>query len=336
MLLFEGRFGGEVYRPVGMDWFTEGYWKINDKEDTAKQFLGMDQVYIPTDGTPPLNIGHADPVEHGTFHCMDPGAMSAHRACTLEYFKSTQFDYVIASIPDHVEAFEELIEKYQPKAKLIIQMGNNWNISQYEGKNVMASMKFDPKEVEDVNAIMYHQEFDRSIFYSTEAAPSRKIYSFVNCIKEMPQAWSDYQEMKEILEPQDFILNSFGGQCPDGNMNGPKDLAQAMWRSQMVFHVKPGGDGFGHIIHNAYACGRPVITRKSFYAGQLAENLMVSGTFIDIDDLGVEGAAQTVVAITEDPDILKEMGEKAANRFNQVVDYVEEAKDIREWLEQLN
>ena len=25
-LVFEERFGWELYRPIGMDWFIEGYW----------------------------------------------------------------------------------------------------------------------------------------------------------------------------------------------------------------------------------------------------------------------------------------------------------------------
>ena len=56
-LLFENRLGHRMYRPIGLEWFTEGFWKIaepyNNNIGTVKQFLEPGNT--PTDGTPPLN-----------------------------------------------------------------------------------------------------------------------------------------------------------------------------------------------------------------------------------------------------------------------------------------
>lgn len=331
ILLFHNRLGMDVYRPIGMEWFEEGYWGINDQKDTAEQFLSLDQAYVPGDGTPPLNkIGDQ---ENGIYTVVDPGGTTNHQACTLEYFKNNKFDFVVASIPAHIPMFEALIAKYQPEAKLIVQMGNMWPDKLFSGYNVLASVK---PRVLPANTMFYHQEFDLKIFSPSKAEPTRNIYSFVNVIKNMDIAWQDYKALKRILKSKGYKFKSFGGQCPDGNMNGPNDLAVKMREAELIFHVKPGGDGFGHIIHNAYAVGRPVITRKSHYHNQLAEELMVPGTFIDLDQHSIPDVANMIVRLTHSPDKLAEMGRLAAQRFDEVVDYVKEAKEIYGWLERLN
>lgn len=331
VLLFEDRLGMEVYRPIGLEWYEQGYWAINDQLDTAKQFLSLDQAYVPEDGTPPLNIAYHER-EPGVHLCADPGSSSFHRAITLEAFKNTEFDFVIASIPEHVVLYQELIRRFQPRAKLIVQMGNNWDLKQYYGHNVLASTA--PVESPGVNAFFYHQEFDLKLFKPTPAKPTRNIYSFVNVI-EQTQGWEDYKTMRDLLKGRGFTFAAFGGQCPDGNMHGPKQLADKMREAQFVFHVKHGGDGFGHVIHNAYAVGRPVITRKSQYAGQLAEQLMVPGTYIDLDEHSYGEVKNMVVRSTFDPEGLKAMGKRAAERFREVVDYSQEAKGVWQWLETL-
>lgn len=334
VMLFEDRLGAEVYRPIGMEWFHEGFWKINNLEDTAKQFLSTDGLYTPKDGTPLLNkIQTKVPrMRPGCYHIEDPGGLTRHWAMTLETFKTNKFDFLVASIPQHVEPFKELIRLYQPDAKLIIQMGNNWNIDNYPGENVLASIA---PQLTSANAHFYHQEFDLDIFHPTPVEPSRKIYSFLNIIQNSGIGWTDYQELKKMLERQGFEFRAYGGQCPDGNMTGARELADKMRESMAVFHVKPGGDGFGHIIHNAYAVGRPVITRSSHYKGQLAEQLLVPGTFIDLDKYGRPEVKNMLTRLSHSPDELRKMGERAAARFREVVDYNKESEEIKTWLNSL-
>lgn len=332
VMLFEERLGMEVYRPIGMEWYEKGYWAINNLEDTAKQFLDLEQA-LPKDGTPPLNIVAAGNAAEGEYMVADPGFISAHRAATFDYFLNHRFDYVIATIPAHVELFKDLIEKYQPWAKLIVQMGNNWNLSYYQGYNVLASIAEQPAP--GVNVHFYHQEFDLNVFRSTPCKPTKKIYSYVNVIENSGIGWEDFQQLKRLLDRQGYELKSYGGQCPDGNKTGPVELADSMREAQFVFHVKPGGDGFGHVIHNAYAVGRPLITRPSHYRGQLAEQLLVPGTFIDLDRYGPGEVKNIITRLTHSPDHLREMGKRAADRFREVVNYDSEAQAIARWLESL-
>lgn len=332
VMLFEDRLEMEVYRPIGMEWFHKGAWAINNQEDTAKQFLDLEQA-IPADGTPPLNTQIAGNAAEGIYMVLDPGGVSAHKACTLDYFLNHTFDYVIASIPAHVELFKELIAKYQPRAKLIVQMGNNWQIQNYQGYNVLASIA--PQPAPGVNAMFYHQEFDTDIFKASPVTPTKKIYSYLNIIQNSGIGWEDYQQLKRLLDRQGYDFKAYGGQCPDGNKTGPVELAASMAESQFIFHVKPGGDGFGHVIHNAYAMGRPLITRPSHYRGQLAEQLLVPGTFIDLDRYGPGEIKNIITRLTHSPEHLKQMGHRASDRFKEVVDYTAEAGAIGEWLSSL-
>ncbi len=325
VLLFEGRLDAELFRPIGMEWFDEGFWGINNQRDTAMQFL--DYGSQPYDFTPPLN--EVAIRKDGVFWVADPGGYTHHKSCTLDYFKNNQFDFVIASIPAHIPLFERLIAEFNPKAKLIIQMGNNWDIDKYAGYNIMASLA---PQFTAANAIFYHQEFDLKVFNDTPVQPNRKIYSFLNIIQNSGIGWEDYSELKRRMERYGWEFKAYGGQCPDGNMTGAHQLARKMREASLVFHVKPGGDGFGHIIHNAYAVGRPVITRSSHYRGQLAEQLLVPGTFIDLDKYGRNEVKNILDQLVLDPDSLIEMGRAAAQRFDEVVDYAGEAEAIKNWM----
>lgn len=330
VLLFDNRLGMELYRPIGLEWFHKGYWAINELEDTAKQFLDLDQA-IPKDGTPPLNTIAAGNHAEGIYMVLDPGGQSAHKACTFDYFINNRFDYVIASIPAHIEPFKQLIARYQPAAKLIVQVGNNWPVDVYRGLNVLASIT--PRRfVNDTNAIFYHQEFDTKIFRPTICTATRRIYSYVNIIQNTGIGWADWQQLKRILDGPGFDFKAYGGQCPDGNQTGPVELAKSMKESQFIFHVKPGGDGFGHIIHNAYAVGRPLITRPSHYQGQLAEQLLVPGTFIDLDRYGPGEIKNIITRLTYDEVALRRMGLQCADRFKEVVNYEAEGQAIANWL----
>ena len=328
--LFEDRLDYEVYRPIGMEWFTKGYWQVNKQADTAVQYLGLDQAYIPGDGTPQLNQTNGPVVkEKGVYYCKDPDGIRLNRACTLDFFERNQFDIVIASIPAHIPVFKRLIRNYNPKAKLIVQMGNEWPLEYWKDNNVLASVK--KREVPvDCNAIFYHQEFDLSIFKPQPIKPNGNIYSFINVLSSFKRAQADFEAL-ELLLP-DFNLKSFGGQCRDGNMNGEAELANKINESQFVFHVKDHGDGYGHVIHNAYALGRPVITRSSDYKGKLAEELLVDSTFIDLDKYNYPQVIKIIRDLTENPDRLATMSEEQTSRFNKIINFERESKDIERWL----
>ena len=325
VLLFEDRLDINVYRPIGMDWFYEKFWAINNQVETAKQFLDV-ETQVLADNTPPLNV--IKDYSDGVYNVYDPGNVSTHKGITFEAFKDMEFDYIIASIPQHISIFQRLINEYQPKAKLIVQIGNNWDPSIFRGLNVLGSVQ--PGSIQEANVVYYHQEFDTEVFKPKPHKVSNSISSYINLLQELPIGWKDFIDLEILL--QDFSLSSYGGQCRDGNMTGVIDLSNSMNNDDFVFHVKDHGDGYGHIIYNAYACGRPTIIRRSRYENQLASELFRDGTCIDLDTMSTVEAANLIKDLTLNEERLNEMSMNAYKSFTDNVDFAYDAEKVRNWL----
>ena len=272
-LLFEHRLGHRLYRPIGEEWFYQGYWKIaepyGNNPTTITQYLGIrDETYYPPDGRPPLN----DIKEFKEGYYLVKGQPLDHKAITFDQFLSMDVDVVIASIPAHYEAYDQLIQRHKPNAKLICQFGNIlWNITDYPYKNILASVAPQPTPP-GYNVVYYHQEFAVDTFNLPKRPSSKKIYSFINCLPEKADDWWLFQELERLMP--DWEFRSYGASCRDGILNGHDQLARKMAECTLGYQVKEWGDGYGHCIHNLACSGTPVITRFADYQGKLAEPLL--------------------------------------------------------------
>ena len=329
VLLFEQRLDIQVYRPIGLDWYHEGFWAINDQLDTAKQFLDIESTTV-ADKTPPLNI--ISDGDNEIYNVYDPGHLTTHKAITLNAFKQTQFDYIIASIPQHIPIYQKLIKKYQPKAKLIVQIGNNWPSNIVDNLNVLASVM--PGSLETSNAVYYHQEFDTDIFKPSSIIQEKNISSYINILQNMKDGWSDFLGLEHLLMDE-IYLKSYGGQCRDGSIAGADLLSKSMQNNDFIFHVKDGGDGYGHILYNAYACGKPTIIRSSFYQNSLGKELFNDESSIDLDKMSIEEAAKKITQICSNREQLDQMSIKAFETFQNNVNFAYDAEKVRNWLENL-
>ncbi len=329
VMLFEDRLGGELYYPLGMEWYEQGYWNVYPHPATAKQYLSLDQLYHPEDGTPPLN--QIMEIHEGIFSVESTDTHKYIKGIRLDKFKEMRFDILIATLPQHIEPFKKLISTYQPQAKLIYQIGNQWNIDLTVVKNVMASANIDiPK---DVNGVIYHQEFDLNIFDYTPVPMAKKIYSFINCLSMVDiyrKDWELFLELERLLP--DWEFKSFGGQCRDGWCNGTKELADKMKEAAFIFACKNEGDGYGHVIHNAAAIGRPLIVRKSDYDGKLAEPLLEMSTSIYVDNKTPQEIASEIQETHDNGfDYLK--GKRIYTKFKEQVNFDHEIHKIRNFLD---
>jgi len=138
VMLFEDRLGWEVYRPIGTDWYTEGFWMVYDHPATAAQYLGLHQGSqdFPTGITEFKNSEYS--VVNDVYFVEDGSYNRVHRAVTLQAFKDMDFDVVLSSIPAHIPRFSKLIKEHQPKAKHVFQIGNAWG-RQGGVSNILAS-----------------------------------------------------------------------------------------------------------------------------------------------------------------------------------------------------
>lgn len=338
ILLFEKRLGGSVYRPIGMEWAEKGFWKVYDHPATQAQYLSIGST--PIDGTEPLNevVGkdNLEPPRRGKYLCQDIDSGTYNKAITFDRFLSIPIDIVIASLPQHVEPYMRLCELHPNKPKLIYQIGNAWELpAGVPVKNVMASAKV-PNIPADINFIQYHQEFDTNIFQPYTTVYGKSIYSFVNCFNVADHFKADWQLFEEVerLMP-DWSLKSYGGQCRDGAAHGSKELADKMREARFIWHTKNGGDGYGHVIFNSAAVGRPLITKKSYYSGKLGEALMIDGeTCINVDNLSPHHIVEKIVHYSE-PDRYAQMCRNIVNNFEKNVDFAKEEIALREFLSKL-
>ena len=178
-LLLEKRLGFELYRPVGMDWFNEGYWQIakpySNDLSIVKQFLNIDidhpERYHPSCGNYIVSC------KNNIYYVYEPIHDYYQKAITLETFKNTKFDLIISTVQEHDHTFQILKDKYQPTAKHIAQLGNVGQKT--EVKDVFHSVTYKPYPYQ--NSALIHQEIDTNLYKFTPINPDTKnIYSVVN------------------------------------------------------------------------------------------------------------------------------------------------------------
>lgn len=296
-MLFVDRFGWEVVIPVGMEWWDAGYWNFGRSawgdDRLARQYL--------TRHTVEFDNGHPN---------------REHLVATLDEARDMEWDFVMASVPDNYPGYARFAREHG--AKFLIQCGNT---------NQWIDWSLDPIVLNSSEmpllgkGIVYHQEFDLDTFHYS-APTSQIIGSFVNCMDSIG-CWPFLVAAKDLMPDRTFRIHGIDG--IDGNVKPTSDVATLMRSYGWGWHDKEHGDGFGHVIHNWAAIGRPLIGHARHYAGKMAGPLWEDGvTCIDLDQHGVG----------ELPGLLDrldnvEMGHAIRGRFDELVDYNEEAEQIR-------
>lgn len=334
-LLFEKRLGFEIYRPIGLDWYEQKYWKIDSQLSTAIQYLSLNienklqeqknPVVTDISAFRYMNFNSFE-IEPGVYEVETPAFPGVkYRAIELEAFKSTRFDLIICSIPDHVQPYMELVQKYQPQAKLIFQAGNNWFVPAGI-ENVLSSSKIcmDSKK----NCVFYHQEFD-SILFSQQEKISLKSFS---SMKHQPEGSENFFLLEKLLP--DWKAKCYGIWNRDFSRGpGISDIAMAFKEMGFLYHVKREGDGFGYNIHYAVSTGTPLIVKKSYFKDMTAEDLLIDGvTCIDMD---VHSVSETALLLEAASDDYQSWSDRTRKLFTEVVNYEVETEDIKKFIERL-
>ena len=312
-ILFEKRLKYNLYRPIGLEWFYNKIWLYSKNLPTVRQYLD------------PLNNVES---KDGIYYIHDSWHNDIDKCITFDKFKEMKIDIIIDSVFEHQISFSALAKSHWNKPKFIRVIGNiNEPIDFNYSKNIIVTAQ--PMSIPNgINAVFCHQEFDLKSFQYKSPTIRNSIKNFVNCLpftKDFP-LWKQY---KTLLP--DFDWKMHGGQGEDGGMKNMKELSAAFSDSSFIWHVKSGGDGFGHNIHSAYACGRPPIVKGSYYAGQLALPLMIDGkTCIDLEKHTIEENIRLIKEFSQ-TDKHNQMCENVHKRFCEIVDYESEFIKLREF-----
>ena len=316
-LLFVKRLGWELYRPVGFDWHAAGYWKYSENLQTVEQYLRLPDDAILKDGYYEIYEK-----KHNYFH----------KAITFEQFKHLDIDIVVASVNQHEQPYFDLIQKHKPRAKLIRQVGNiHDNVDTNICKNLLASIApidYPP----DINVVFYHQEFEPTTFKFLPPKNYKTITNLMNCLPDS-QDFSVWKQYKCLLPEYDWKMYGILGD--DGIIGTEAGVAEALHKTSFTWHLKAQADGFGHVIHNAFATGRPPIVKASYYRGQLAGALMIDTvTCIDLEKRNIEDNIRLIRACSR-PEVFKRMSENAHRIFTEAINYDEQFEEIKRFLERL-
>jgi hypothetical protein len=295
-LLLTDRFGWDCYIPVGMEWYEAGVWQFGRNtwgdDRLARQFLTRESVE--------RDNAHPDRL---------------HNVVTYPEAVNLDWAYVIASVPDNYLGYHRFAHEHD--AKFVIQAGNtNQYIAWELGPLVLNSSEMPMHG----RGVTYHQEFNLEHFRYAPAE-SQIVGSFVNCMDRMP-CWPFLDEAMRLMSERTFRLHGIDG--PDGNVKPTKDVGTLMRSYGWAWHDKVTGDGFGHVIHNWAAVGRPLIGHASHYDGKMGGPLWEDGvTCIDLDRHGIGELPGLMDSLDN-----AEMGRAIRERFDGLVDFDAEAERI--------
>lgn len=329
-LLFEERLGWELYRPIGMEWADKGIWRFEQHQPygagVAHQFLD-----------PWESDRRVDPEMHGfdaervdTTH---PG--QTQRLVTHDQARSMRWDLVLATLAENEQGWYQFAQEVG--AHYGIQAGNQgaanlWPIAEF-GLLSVTTPGLKPWKPH----VYYRQEFDRELFHNDGGilAEPDLVMNRVQCTSQtqdhdrwrrmaaaVPARWRWYGH----CEPRDEWFGGDHATTPE--------VAASMHAARIAWHPKRWSDGYGHVIHNWFSIGRPVIGSAGYYADKLAGPLFEEGvTSFDMDRLSDDELAATVRMLLGDEDRWRRMCEASADRFRAVVDFDAEAAEIRAMLE---
>ena len=331
-LLFEDRFGWELYRPIGMDWFAQEYWNLERRwhgDGVAKQYLEP----------------WGDDAAHDSYsERLDKSHDRWQKLLTIEQARDLRPDLVISSVAHNHEGFARFAKEVG--AKFALHLGNvrfseidmredRWDLADF---GLVTSIM--PRPV-DKPHVVYHQEFSLTDFRHEppEYHEPFRISSFVQCFAENTRTYADFTRIATDHPEFDWRVYGAYGSCPTdqwaaGNLSKCADVGAAMRASDVAWHAKQWSDGFGHVIHNWFAVGRPVFGFASYYADQLAGPLWVDGvTSYDLTNRSQDEVALLLAQLYADPDKHLRMSEAAAARFREVVNFDEDAAKVRALIE---
>jgi hypothetical protein len=305
-MLFEDRFGWQLFSPVGMDWADQGYWRFTHEKWKAADYL---------------NAGNSSQLDGWSQQPQPEYPERMRKMVTLAEADALQPDVVVATVPAHDHSFRKLADRYG--ARYVYQMGNAKQPMSRHADLILASVQVPSRS----GVIRYHQEFSQALFRRQPiSAPQPNVSSFMLRLESASCA-HDWLSSAPGIE-----WHAWGGEDPRAAtyLSPMACIAEKMTEAGFIWHDKRIGDGYGHVLHNAAALGRPLIGHSSHYRYKLGAPYWANlRTCIDLDVHAPDQALRLVRQISKDPDWHEELAAGIRAVFDEQVDFDAEAAQIR-------
>ena len=112
-------------------------------------------------------------------------------------------------------------------------------------------------------------------------------------------------------------------------------MGDAFINTGFVLQLKNAESCGGHLTHNAFATGRPLICKRSFYNGIMREMLIDGKTCIDLDSRNSDEENSEYIRYCSDINIINNMSKNMYETFLEYCDYEKESKDVRKFMSNL-
>lgn len=318
--LFSDRLKYNVYIPVGKDWFTEGYWYLF-KHFTYEQMDELANQFLLPEISPTLLKNECPNIKF----------------VTLNEVKNNniKFDIIISSVPHHHFKFKKLISDFNLNSKLIFHSGNNFHHNDsdiVDVKNLLTSAMGPYKLYSSPNKVFYHHEMDVTLFSKKTECNPKSVVNLQHCM-------DDFDTFRKLeIELPNWEFKTYGGNNRDGIL--PFEVTHTTLKnSGFLFHVKKTDEGYGMMIHSAFACGTPVITDTDYmtvYYDRTIPNtaslLFTNDTIIDIKKLTIKEIAYL---LEKRADNYEYYSDQVYKKFKEIIDFDKECGDIKLFLEKL-
>lgn len=313
-MLFRERLGHNLDIPFGWDWYYDG---------------SVYSSYAPMVGTYTVIPEFNNAYFHKYLPDLKPG--------TYEKLKNNHYDIIVCTLLENYISWQTLIKQYNLKAKLIFQIGNNIPLwaQPVKFENILSSSWPCYVQYPCKNKVFYHQEFDTTKF-KQKLDCDRKSIGNLQHFMQMPELFFGLEK-----NMPDYKFYAHGAGNRDGFIpNGEDEMSQHITNLGFLFHCKIVDEGYGHNMHNAFACGKPVITDSSHmgvdwngWIGNTASLMFEDGkTIIDVNGKTITEVEGMIRDMTENYD---EISNYVVKKFNTISNFDDEFMSIKSFLANL-
>lgn len=334
--LLEERLGYTVYVPDGQEWVDRGFVKMP----------GTFTVYEP-DGIEKTEV--ADGITL-CYRKMRPDASRyLVRGIGFEKFLGMDFDLVVTGVYVHEEPFFNLVRQYKPTAKLIRQIANIHEKPLGFCKNVLLGAAYHPMDFDfeadpqkafakrGERVFVYYPEHHDGYKYTPPTNSKLVVCLSRHIATDDMQLWKLY---RQELEPLGFVFKMYGMQFEPyvvdpvyGESIPHLLLSKGLAEAGFVWYTKPNGGG-GFTARQALAIGRPLIVRKRYSSAHTAIECELFRHGVNCIDLD-HASGTALIREWSDPSVHRVVCKRAADLYQQDVQYEATARSIGEWITSL-